>query len=250
MVVGILEKMNNALEELKRHSEVDNTSALRDIETWLDSIQNLSLPIDYNPVIASLSKSLEAKITLNFAQNTHNTLLKNPNFDLGPVMGEITSLKAELNQNVDVVAELVSGIQRDDGYTKGQLVELRNGVNKLESQGTQSPANMDMLTKKVDSLNKFVVGVPLAAGGAALVTGAFKFVHALFGKKHDRKTNAGGQADVAKKVVKPKKTERRFHARSRSRAEPQSYNGEISSILCRLLQARSITCIRRMLWTF
>jgi hypothetical protein len=177
---------------------------------------------DEMATMAERSKSMTA-----LTQNTNNHmegLRAMKQYDDGPVFAHIDAWGAEHKQDFEKLGEAVDGIQRDDGYAKGQLIELGSNIKKLESQGTQGQANMDALTQKVDGLKKFVVGAGIAAG-VGVAFGAFKLIKSLFGKKDEGKKEGVGQAAVnAKKLGKPKKVEKRTHARSWSGAD---FNGEI-----------------------
>ena len=175
---------------------------------------------DEMATMAERSKSMTA-----LTQNTNNhmeAVRAMKQYDDGPVFAHIDAWGTEHKQDFEKLGEAVGGIQRDDGYAKGQLIELSK---KLESQGTQGQANMDALTQKVDGLKKFVVGAGIAAGVGVVTFGAFKLIKSLFGKKDEGKKEGVGQAAVnAKKLGKPKKVEKRVHARSWSGAD---FDGEI-----------------------
>jgi hypothetical protein len=84
---------------------------------------------------------------------------------------------------------------------------------------------MDALTQKVDGLKKVVVGAGIAAGVGVVAFGALKLIKSWFGKKDEGKKEGASQAAVnAKKLGKPKKVEKRVHARSWSGAD---FDGEI-----------------------
>jgi hypothetical protein len=163
--------------------------------------------------MAERSKSMTA-----LTQNTNNHmegLRAMKQYDDGPVLSHIDAWGAEHKQDFEKLGEAVDGIQRDDGSAKGQLIELSSNIKKLESQGTQGQANMDALTQKVDGLKKFVMGAGIAAGVGVLAFSAFKAIKSFLGKKDEGKKEGVGQAAVnAKKLGKPKKVEKRIHARS------------------------------------
>ena len=177
-----------------------------------------------------------SRLNLELSHNQKNRvemLAKKPEVDLNPINHRFDMLHAEAQEHRQAIEDKVGGIQRDDEFTKNELIALNSGVKKLESQATQGQANMDALSNKVDGLNKVMVNAGLVATGAALTWGLVKLYQAFFGKKDEKKGGGAQTAVNAKKVVaKPKKVEKRRHARSWNGDESRNFNGMMSGILC------------------